>query len=493
MNKIALTFLFSFFMTAMTIGQEMKIHVEGMPDTTVFLAKYYGKKLYYADTAVAENSTVKYDLSKHEAGIYALLVPPKNSYFEIVITGKEAIEISTKGPNFAGNIDIKKSKENQAFYEYISFMNSKSQGAKIINDKVSKATDKKTKTKLQKQLTDIQLEVNDYQDEFFKKNDDLLVTKYLKIMKNIDIPEPPKKEDGSIDSLYSYIYNVNHYFDNVDLSDDRLVRGPMFANKLDNYFSKNVTIQIPDSIIRYADQLISKVDENSEMFKYIVHNVTYKYETSDIMGMDAVFVHMAQEYYCPVQDSKAYWLDSAQIEKICERASKLSNITIGQKAKNLILPDSTEEKWYNLEKLPNDYVVLYFWDPECGHCKKVTPKLGKIYTDSLQPMGVEVYAVGKAMGEDFEKWKKFIRDNDLQFINVGMTKSVFDEAQENPMRLLQEKTNIESLNYHDTYDIYSTPKVFVVDQNRKIIAKGLAVSQIVGFLERYMKNHPLNE
>ncbi len=30
----------------------------------------------------------------------------------------------------------------------------------------------------------------------------------------------------------------------------------------------------------------------------MVNTITHKYETSDIMGMDAVFVHMALTYYC---------------------------------------------------------------------------------------------------------------------------------------------------------------------------------------------------
>ena len=46
-----------------------------------------------------------------------------------------------------------------------------------------------------------------------------------------------------------------------------------------------------------------------------------------------------------------------------------------------------------------------------------------------------------------------------------------------PRPLLQ-KTTLESLNYSDTYDIYSTPKIFVLDKEKKIKFKQIGISQL---------------
>ena len=46
-----------------------------------------------------------------------------------------------------------------------------------------------------------------------------------------------------------------------------------------------------------------------------------------------------------------------------------------------------------------------------------------------------------------------------------------------PRPLLQ-KTTLESLNYSDTYDIYSTPRVFVLDKDKKIMFKQLSIKQL---------------
>ena len=42
-------------------GQNLKFKIEGQKDTTIFLVKYLGKGLYYADTAEMKNGIVQYD------------------------------------------------------------------------------------------------------------------------------------------------------------------------------------------------------------------------------------------------------------------------------------------------------------------------------------------------------------------------------------------------------------------------------------------------
>jgi hypothetical protein len=45
-------------------------------------------------------------------------------------------------------------------------------------------------------------------------------------------------------------------------------------------------------------------------------------------------------------------------------------------------------------------------------------------------------------------------------------------------------TTLESLNYQTAYDIFSTPKVFILDKDKKIIAKSLSLSQMEDLLDR---------
>ncbi len=52
--------LFAFFINT-NAQQNVKFHIDEMPDDTIYLARYFGDRLYYADTAVAKNQTVVFN------------------------------------------------------------------------------------------------------------------------------------------------------------------------------------------------------------------------------------------------------------------------------------------------------------------------------------------------------------------------------------------------------------------------------------------------
>ena len=72
----------------------------------------------------------------------------------------------------------------------------------------------------------------------------------------------------------------------------------------------------------------------------------------------------------------------------------------------------------------------------------------------------------------------------MQFINVAVTNALYKAALEDARMFVPKYTTIESLNYQQTYDIFSTPKVFVLDKDKKIIAKSLTISQLEDMLDR---------
>lgn len=457
-------------------AQTIKFRISGHQDTTINLIRYVGNKLYMADTAEMKNGVVVFDGSKHAPGIMAVYFPDQK-YAEFIYN-KEEIDISFTYPNFIPSMKVQKSKENKLFIDYIRYMGEMRQK--------SEAASKKENGK--EEVKKMGEEVKAYQDKLVQENPETFVSKIINMSRDVDIPEPPKNEDGSLkDSSFSYHYFRAHYFDNIDLKDDRLVNTPVFHNKLEYYFSDKMLIQIPDTVVKYAFDLVDRLQPGSEMFKYVVHFITYKYETSKIMGHDKVFVEMALKYYCPGYkegNSIATWMKQDKLETMCERAEILQHLVIGVRPPNISLRDTTDVNWLNFYDIDADYTILYFWDPECGHCKKDTPKLAKLYNEKFKERNVEIFAVGKATGEDFEKWKKFIHDNNLSFINVGLTQSLYDAASKDWRQFIPKYTNVQSLNYSEHYDIYATPKVFLLDKDKKIIAKSLSIGQLEELLDR---------
>jgi peroxiredoxin len=468
---------------------KIKVKINGYKDTVCYLANYYGAKQYYKDTAYFDkNGVCTFTGNKPlPEGVYSV-VTPEMKYFEMLVTS-QYFEVSTDTADFVKHMSVKGNKDNELFYEYLNYIQKVAKDAEPLRKKRTELAknekeNKKEIENIDKQLKEIEDKINAYRENIINKYPDSFIATMFKSMKEPEAPKPPKKEDGSIDSLFQYRYVKNHYWDDINFNDERLIYSPIYHNKLERYFEK-IIIKHPDTIIQEADWILDKVKDSPELFKYTVHYLTNKYERSKIMGMDAVFVHMALNYYT---HDKAFWADSTVIEKIRERAKTLEPLLIGKFAPALTLRD-TAKKWIPLYSVNGDYTILVFWDPDCGHCKKEIPKLARYYDEIKNKHDVKVYAVSS---EDGKKWKEFIRTNKLDFINVTVPHEVFQDQNLATELVLSGKTDVQSLNYHKTYDIYSTPQIYILDKDKKIIAKRLDTDLVKKVLEIEWKKNEKN-
>jgi len=355
------------------------------------------------------------------------------------------------------SMKIKGSTENKLFYDYLTFIIQKQKEIEPLREKYKNIKNNKDSSELvQKKISHIDTEVKEYKSKFIKDHPDLFVSKVFKSMEEPVVPDAPKLANGKSDTLFPFKYYKAHYFDNIDFSDDRLLRTPIFNNKIKEYLDK-LTLQHPDSINISLDYLCEKAKANKEIFKYLVAWSTYNYETSNIMGMDGVFVHLAQKYYMSKQ---AYWVDSTQLAKITLRANTLKNLLIDKKCPNITMADSNGNI-YSLYNVKAAYTILYFWDHGCSHCKKTTPLL-RDYYKKVASKGVQVFAVETET--DVKEWKKYVRENELNWINVS------DPTYQT--------------GFKKTFDIYSTPVIYLLDDKKVIIAKRVDVDQLQGILDR---------
>ncbi|MCB0482139.1 MAG: DUF5106 domain-containing protein [Flavobacteriales bacterium] len=454
-------------------------------DSMIILANYYGLKQYYYDTAfMVTKGKYIFETDSMPGGIYMGVTPDKAHFFEIMFDGKEPrIVLSTSKLDMLGSMKIQESAENKLFYEFQLKMEEYGKKAQPFNDKLKELKEDSVGNNeaeikaVQEDLSRINDEVIAYKREFIEAHKGTFVAKVFATSQEPDVPENPVLPDSVDINTWKYYFFRDHYFDQVDFTDERLLRSPTLAKKIEYYITKLVP-QIPDSINEAADMMAKKAKPNKEVFKYVVHWITNNYERSKIMGMDAVFVHMADEYYCT--EEGAYWVDSAATAKICERASSLRPLLIGATAENIILPD-TNMKWHNMHKLEAEVTILVFWSPTCGHCKKTVPLLEPFYQENKN-RGVEIFSVSTEL--ETENLKTFIKSNKLSFINVSDTPEINKNAYEYISKGL---TTLNSLNFRTIYDIFSTPQVYILDKDKKIIAKKLGIEQLQDFLDNYFK------
>lgn len=462
----------------------LNFRVKGLQDTIIFMANYYGGKQYYKDTAqVDANGYFSFKGEKsYPSGIYMMVLPDRKSYFEFIINETE-FTMETERNSLVESMKIKGSIENQVFYDYMNFIANKQKEAQPIKQEMGKTDDEAKVEEYKKQLAALDKEVKDFQKSFIEKNKTTFAAKVFKASPDPEIPEDLEIPEGENPDKVKFKYFKAHYWDNVDFTDERYVRTPIYHNKLE-YYMKKLTPQIPDSINTAADYIVTKSKASPELFKYTVHYITNTYEKSKIMGMDAVFVHMAENYYAT---GDAFWVDSTNLAKITERAETLKPLLLNKVAPNIILPDATG-KWHNLHQINANYTVLYFWDSGCGHCKKATPKLKEFYAENKEKLKLEVYAVGTEL--EIGEWKEYCEKNALPWINVSDTPEINKNAYDYLQKGL---TTLNSLNFRDVYDIYSTPVVFILDKDKKIIGKRLGVEQIGDFINDYEKMKNNNE
>ncbi|MFT4771024.1 MAG: peroxiredoxin [Cryomorphaceae bacterium] len=473
--KHLLFFLLFIGNVALAQNDTYKFQITGAEDTVIYLANYYGEKLYYADTAYTDVEGVFSFKSIEDAkqGKYAIVAPGPR-YFELIIADGETIHMKTDTADLTGNMEVLESENNKIMYDYVKYLTAKKGQREKLVAELEKNKDKpKASEKVKEQYSKLNSEVMDYQKSIMAKNPNKFAAQ--EVFMSID-PEVPAelREDREA----SYYWFKDHYFDHIDLTDDRIVRTPIYHTKLVNFLNKTV-IQTPDTLKPAIDKLIAQMDPKSELFKYTVHYTTYNFETSKIMGLDEVFVHMVDEYY---RTGMAHWIDEDKLKNMLEKADSKKKTLIGNTVPNLTLADSTGENWISIKRdIKTDYVILFFYDPDCGHCKKETPLLVEFFNE-YEGDDLAIYAVSS---DNSSKWNKFIKKNEMNFYNVAIPQEAFESADFATQLITTGKTNYESLKFQETFDIFSTPKIIVLDKDRVIRAKDIGVEQIGDFLERF--------
>ncbi len=438
-------------------GYEIKIHVNGLKDTICYLGYHFGEKQYVKDTTRMDHNGWGTFKGKDSlpGGIYLVIMPNK-TYFEILVN-EQKFTIETDTLDFISNFKSTGSVENKLFSEHQRFITEKTKETNALRSRYDLFKDNKDSAKaIRAEMTAVDKQVKAYRIKLMQDNPKLFIAKIFKTMSEPEVPDPPKDEKGNItDSTFQYRYYKLHYWDNVDFSDERILRTPIFQNKIKTYLSQ-LTPQIPDSIIASIDTIIEKARANKEVFKYCVATLANQYETSKIMGFDKVFVHIAERYYL---SNEAYWADSTLKANIHNRVEKIKPNILFTPAHDLAMPD-TGFVMHTLYSVKAKYTVLVFWDPTCSHCKIEVPKLLHYYDSVKTKLSIEVFGVG--IESDMEVWKKYIRDNKIDWINVS---DLYNQT-----------------NFRNYYDIYSTPVIYLLDDRKRIIAKRLDTDILKGFI-----------
>ena len=154
-------------------------------------------------------------------------------------------------------------------------------------------------------------------------------------------------------------------------------------------------------------------------------------------------------------------MDSTQRAKFKERVDILKPLQTGLVFPTLSVYDSLGREYSPMQS-KTKYTVVYFYDPDCGHCKESAPKLMEFH--NANKAKVTVYNV--SVGYDKKKMSNFIHAyKTAPLINVWDAKGKYY--------------------FRNNFDVYSTPTNYILDKDKKIIARRIPVEKLEDFINFY--------
>lgn len=467
MKKILFT-LVTAVVSASLPAQSFQVSLQSnLQSGIAYLTYHTGASLNVEDSAAISQSGLAIFKGNKTLppGIYAVVFPGKKLSADFLIGKEKTQQISIKADT--GNLinmQVTGSPEDVLFRQYQQYVGKQ---GKLLNQErhaYINASNKADSALHEKKYLEYNTELNNYRMNIVTQKPHSMMAILLNAMR--EPPYPEKIPVTRQDSINNYQFYKSHYWDGISFMDDCVVRTPFFKTRLENYY-RQVMPQSPDSIIKDIDYKLLLARNAPEVYKYMLNWLTDEYINPKYMGQDAVFVHLFNKYH---SKGLSGWLNEKQMESITRRAYMLMANLVGEKAANLELIDITG-KIRPLYDEKADFTVVAFWDPNCGHCKEEMPRIDSLYKANWKNKNVHIYAV---MTEgDTTAWKKYIADH-----HIGYWTHVYQSLQ-----MMTAESQGLNPSYKQLYDVTQTPTLYLLDKEKRIVAKKLTPLQLNEMLE----------
>ncbi len=477
MRKITLFYFLAFVLLPLGLlaqkqGYKIKIQFPAKKNAQFYLATYYGRAntVYKKDSVLldAKGGGVLEKDTPITGGLYMLLEKSTNKHSEFVLNNGDELEIKSKTANFEHDMVVSGSEDNKIFAEYKTFLRDFDKETKAKEKKLAEAKDARDSSMARIMLQEQFDKLKAYRSQTSQMYPDAMLASVFQMLEEPDVPPGPHfKEDGTtVDSGFAYRYFKQHYWDAFPFSDDRVIYSPIYHEKIDKYFKK-ILVPNPDTIAAKGMWLLEKTAQSPELFKYTMWYINRFIWQSEIMGMQQAIIPIAEEYYN--DRSTVFWLEKDEdYDKMMKKILVMKPSIVGNMAHNLPL-ENRQGQAVNLLEVPGDYLMVVFWAPDCGQCRKELPRIDSFFDASLKKRG-DIKLVAIKTEGDSSVYDKFIADKGLE---------------KNWTHLNDDK---RQSNFRYWYDVEATPTLFMLNPERKIIGKRFNFEDAEKIIEFDKKN-----
>ena len=449
------------------MGHSIQITLKPYQNTKIFIGTNYGKNKVLADSCLLNEKSEGVFESKQKLtpGIYFVISPKYSILFDFLIDEEQHFKM-VADTLALDNVTITGSPDNTLFQTYSKDINGLFVQLNNLQNQLKKANNKADSALFKGAYLGKDKEIKEKRNAFMLAHPKSMMSYLLNVMQRPEAPAIPIVK-GKPDSLYPYYYVKNHFWDNIIFNDNRLIRTPFFEDKLDEYF-KNYVSREPDSIIEEVQYMLTVAKTGKEIYPFLLFKFTNKYIAPEFMGQEKVFLHLYQNFFAK---GDTVLLNEASKKSITERAYSMMANQLGLAAPSLII-NTPDDKKISLYDQKSPYTFIAFWDPTCSHCKIEIPRLDSFYKTVWKDLQVKIFSVNINFKE-LAAWKIFIKDNHLD----DWTHAYQTEADLNKELQAGLPTTIRQ-----QYDVFKTPTFYLLDSNKKIIAKNLSLEQFNDFL-----------
>ena len=433
---------------------------------SVKLLGVYVDQNFLADTAKvnSEGKITFKNTQGFQEGMYYLLLPEDKNMQIVIVNGENNFTIHADRQTLSANATVEGSLENKLLYENAKFQANLEKQYNMFNQEL-RSTPQQTpqyqdiRNKMQALLDGRDVTLQALKAAY----PTALFTKFKLAGQNPKI-RFSYRPDGSLDSTLTMHNFRLDWWNDFDFRDTRLLRTPVFFNKMKKYIQE-YTAQQPDSIIISANDLIDKTLINKEIAKVVIGWVTgqYKPAQTKLMDGEAVYSYLILKYFTPERFEE---IPQEELKTTRQRATEMQASVIGAIGQNVWGKDKNNVK-HALYDIKSDIKIVYVYNPDCEHCQLETPKLREIY-DKWKGKGVEIFSI-VANPKDKAEWTDFQNKYGVNWIDVT-------------------DPQLES-HFNEKYYIDITPELYVLDKNFRIIAKNLKPEQLPEIFEKVLNTH----
>ena len=256
--------------------------------------------------------------------------------------------------------------------------------------------------------------------------------------------------------LYSQTKAQNvHFWDGIEAFDGPTDENPVLAAQIDFYFDKMVA-PLPDSITPEIDRLVERTSFNNELRDFILWHLLEKYRHPEYMSQDQVFVYLYDQYFSQLEIKD---LNKTNLALIRDKAETFRRLALFNLAPDFAINDSVD-----LHSVESEYTVLFFYDHDCDVCHKEMEELDSVV---LAHPEVTVLAIDMNPDNSGEGSGESSGEFAIRPKGDGDLKSPIQYRRiTNPSELI------------GLYDIETTPLIYELDKDKRIIAKKIRARQI---------------